>query len=45
MNNRDEFRKFAVKGQGLSGLGVDQYLHHVESQTTAQHYKYDPFGN
>lgn len=33
MNNRDEFRKFAVKGQGLSGLGVDQYLHHVESQT------------
>jgi ATP-dependent Clp protease protease subunit len=33
MNNRDEFRKFAVKGQGLNGLGVDQYLHHVESQT------------
>ncbi|KAA9325948.1 ATP-dependent Clp protease proteolytic subunit [Adhaeribacter soli] len=31
--NRDEFRKFAVKGQGLSGLGVDQYLHHVESLT------------
>jgi ATP-dependent Clp protease protease subunit len=33
MNNRDEFRKFAVKGQGMSGLGVDQYLNHVESQT------------
>lgn len=33
MMNKDEFRKFAVKGQGLSGLGVDQYLHHIESQS------------
>lgn len=31
MYNKDEFRKFAVKGQGLNGLGVDQYLSHVES--------------
>lgn len=32
MFNKDEFRKFAVKGQGMSGLGVDQYIHHVESR-------------
>ena len=32
MLNKQEFRKFAVKGQGLSGLGVDQYLSHVEGQ-------------
>jgi len=31
MYNKEEFRKFAVKGQGLSGLGVDQYLSHVEN--------------
>ncbi|GHA63615.1 ATP-dependent Clp protease proteolytic subunit [Pontibacter akesuensis] len=28
---KNEFRKFAVHGQGLSGLGVDQYLHHIDS--------------
>lgn len=33
MLNKQEFRKFAVKGQGLNGLGVDQYLHHVEGQS------------
>ncbi|CAN5912451.1 ATP-dependent Clp endopeptidase proteolytic subunit ClpP [soil metagenome] len=33
MLNKDEFRKYAVKGQGLSGLGVDQYLHKIESMT------------
>ncbi|KUG07018.1 ATP-dependent Clp protease proteolytic subunit [Hymenobacter gummosus] len=33
MLNKQEFRKFAVKGQGLSGLGVDQYLHHIEGQS------------
>lgn len=33
MLNKDEFRKFAVKGQGLSGLGVDQYIHKIESMT------------
>ncbi|MDX5347029.1 MAG: ATP-dependent Clp protease proteolytic subunit, partial [Hymenobacteraceae bacterium] len=31
MINKDEFRKFAVKGQGLSGLGVDQYISHIEN--------------
>jgi len=34
MYNKEEFRKFAVKGQGLSGLGVDQYLSYVESTAT-----------
>ncbi|GAB2966838.1 ATP-dependent Clp endopeptidase proteolytic subunit ClpP [Hymenobacter coalescens] len=34
MLNKQEFRKFAVKGQGLSGLGVDQYLHHIEGQSS-----------
>ncbi|MBC8083052.1 MAG: ATP-dependent Clp protease proteolytic subunit [Hymenobacter sp.] len=29
---KQEFRKFAVHGQGLNGRGVDQYLHHVEGQ-------------
>jgi len=33
MHNKEEFRKFAVKGQGLSSLGVDQYIHHVEAAT------------
>lgn len=33
MLNKDEFRKYAVKGQGLNGLGVDQYLHKIESMT------------
>jgi len=33
MLNKQEFRKFAVKGQGLNGLGVDQYIRHVEGQT------------
>jgi ATP-dependent Clp protease protease subunit len=30
MLNQAEFRKFAVKGQGLSGLAVDRYLHQLE---------------
>ncbi len=30
MLNQAEFRKFAVHGQGLNGLRVDQYIHHVE---------------
>ena len=33
MFNKEEFRKFAVKGQGMSGLGVDQYLNHIEAST------------
>jgi ATP-dependent Clp protease protease subunit len=32
MFNKDEFRKFAVKGQGMSGLGVDQYMNYVEGR-------------
>lgn len=35
MLNRDEFRKFAVHGQGLNGLTVDQYVHRVEAMTRA----------
>jgi ATP-dependent Clp protease protease subunit len=30
MLNQAEFRKFAIKHQGLSGATVDRYLHHVE---------------
>ena len=30
MLNQTEFRKFAVHGQGLNGLRVDQYMTHVE---------------
>ena len=30
MSNQTEFRKFAVHGRGLNGLGVDQYMAHVE---------------
>ena len=33
MYNKEEFRKFAVKGQGMSSLGVDQYISHVEAAT------------
>jgi ATP-dependent Clp protease protease subunit len=33
MLTKQEFRKFAVHGRGLNGLGVDQYLHHVEGQS------------
>lgn len=31
--NRDEFRKYAVRGQGLNGNTVDQYIHKVENMT------------
>lgn len=31
--NKDEFRKYAVKGQGLNGNTVDQYFHTVENMT------------
>ncbi|GAB3015589.1 ATP-dependent Clp protease proteolytic subunit [uncultured Cyclobacterium sp.] len=33
--NREEFRKFAVKGQGISGNTFDQYIHSVENMTRA----------
>ncbi|WKN31210.1 ATP-dependent Clp protease proteolytic subunit [Porifericola rhodea] len=35
MINKDEFRKFAVKGQNISGNTFDQYAHHVENMTRA----------
>lgn len=35
MVNKQEFRKFAVKSQGVNGLAVDQYIHHVENMTRA----------
>jgi len=31
--NREEFRKYAVKGQGLNGNTIDQYFHTVENMT------------
>nr|WKN36300.1 ATP-dependent Clp protease proteolytic subunit [Tunicatimonas sp. TK19036] len=35
MINKDEFRKFAVKDQGINGLTFDSYVHRVESMTRA----------
>ncbi|GAB4346826.1 MAG: ATP-dependent Clp endopeptidase proteolytic subunit ClpP [Flammeovirgaceae bacterium] len=35
MINKEEFRKFAVKGQGLSGVGVDNYISSIENMTRA----------
>lgn len=31
--NKEEFRKYAVKGQGLNGNTVDSYIHKVENMT------------
>ncbi|MEM9327446.1 MAG: ATP-dependent Clp protease proteolytic subunit [Bacteroidota bacterium] len=33
MINKEEFRKYAVKAQGLNGLSVDQYTNTVENMT------------
>jgi ATP-dependent Clp protease, protease subunit len=33
MLNKDEFRKYAVKHQGISGLAVDQYVHQIDNMT------------
>lgn len=33
MINKDEFRKYAVKGQNINGNTFDQYVHHVENMT------------
>ena len=33
MINTEEFRKFAVKGQNISGTAVDGYVQHVENMT------------
>lgn len=35
MINKEEFRKFAVKNQGLSGSMIDQYTGYVQNMTTA----------
>lgn len=35
MINKDEFRKFAVKGQNINGNTFDQYVHRVENMTRA----------
>ncbi|MFZ9046588.1 MAG: ClpP family protease [Cyclobacteriaceae bacterium] len=35
MINKEEFRKYAVKGQGLNGLTVDKYMDSVENMTRA----------
>ena len=35
MINKEEFRKFAVKGEGLSGSLVDSYVQQVENMTRA----------
>jgi len=35
MINKEEFRKFAVKGEGLSGSLVDSYVQKVENMTRA----------
>ena len=33
MLNKEEFRKYAVKGQHLNGLAVDGYIHRIEGMT------------
>ena len=33
MNTKDEFRKYAIKGQGIGSNIVDQYIHNIESMT------------
>ncbi len=35
MINKEEFRKYAVKGRNLSGNTVDSYIQHVENMTRA----------
>ena len=35
MINTEEFRKYAVKGQGISGSTFDSYVHQVENMTRA----------
>jgi len=33
MINKDEFRKFAVKGQGINGSTFDDYSHYIDNMT------------
>ena len=35
MNDKHEFRKYAVKGLGMSGTTVDAYTHHIDNMTRA----------
>lgn len=35
MINKDEFRKYAVKGQNINGSNVDRYIQRVENMTRA----------
>jgi ATP-dependent Clp protease protease subunit len=35
MINKEEFRKYAVKGRNISGTTVDSYVQHVENMTRA----------
>ena len=35
MINKEEFRKFAVQGQGINGLTFDKYVQNVENMTRA----------
>ncbi|WP_280640521.1 ClpP family protease [Hymenobacter volaticus] len=32
LSSKQEFRKFAVQGQGLPGLSIDRYVSHIEGQ-------------
>jgi len=34
MNFKEEFRKYAIHGLGMSSNGLDQYLNHIESTST-----------
>ncbi len=33
MNFKSEFRKYAIKSQGMSSLGVDEYIHQIDNMT------------
>ena len=33
--NKQEFRKYAVKGKGVNGLALDRYVERVENMTRA----------
>ncbi|MEO1049594.1 MAG: ATP-dependent Clp protease proteolytic subunit [Bacteroidota bacterium] len=33
MDNKEEFRKYAVKARNISGTAVDGYVHHIENMT------------
>ena len=33
MINKDEFRKYAIHNQGVSGTSIDKYAAHIENMT------------